>query len=143
LARPRLGHPEYAGSVPPLVSPGEGPIGSVPDSTGNPTPVWHFQDDAVSGLVSIQPNAAGSPIVTQANYKPQNYIFSTPGLSFIDGPPAIQNFSKDLAFELYYRPIPEPSTLALLGFASGGLGLLIWKRRRRMGAGCVKGQSTK
>ncbi len=117
-------------STPPLVSPGEGSIGNVVDPNGLPTPVYHFQDDAVSGFVSITSTAANPLFVQQTGHKPENYVF-IPGAVPIDGPPGIENFSKDLAFELYYRPVPEPATLVLLSTAAAGLGLMLWRRRRK------------
>ncbi len=111
----------------PVPVPGEYVPGFVPDSTGNSTPVHHFQDDAVSGFVTITPNAAGGFTITQANYKPTNYLFGDPVQIFIDGPPEIQQFSKDLAFELYTRPIPEPATLALLASGAIGLAVTMWR----------------
>jgi hypothetical protein len=96
------------------------------NTTGQLDPVWHFQDDAVSGQVFVNVNAAGVQI-QQSGYKPESYIF-TPGAVPIDGPPGIENFSKDLAFELY--TIPEPAAVMLFGAGAIGLGLAAWKRRR-------------
>jgi hypothetical protein len=84
-------------------------------------PVWHFQDDAVTGTVMLQVDAAGgipADGVAQTQFTPTHY------LDIADGPIGIGQFSKDLAFELY--TIPEPATLTLL--ALGGLAML---RRRK------------
>jgi PEP-CTERM motif len=116
-------------STPPVVSPGEGDIGPLIDPNGTPLPVYHFQDDAVSGGVLIAPNAAGIT-VQQTGLKPENYI-QIPGAIPIDGPPGIELFSKDLAFELYSTKVPEPSTLVLLSAGAVGLGAMIWRRRRK------------
>lgn len=102
-------------SVPPLVNPGEyavpGPL---------PFPVWHFQDDAVSGQINVMFNATmpdGMEVV-QAGWAPQNYV------DLLDGPTDIRFYSKDLAFEVY--TVPEPGGLILLG----GAALLLMRRRR-------------
>ena len=101
------------------VLPGErliGPVG-LPD-------VWHFQDDAVTGTLDIQPNPEpGPPILVRQfdDWVPQNYI---PG---IDIPTFFPNdLSKDLAFVLY--TVPEPGSLVLLGVSV--VALLLFKRRR-------------
>ncbi len=89
------------------------------------TPVWHFQDDAVTGKIELY---LGPQIdVVQSEFEPRNY------LDGIDGPgPAaganignIGQFSKDLAFELY--TIPEPATLFIVLVA--GLPVLLKRRR--------------
>jgi hypothetical protein len=107
---------------PPLVNPGE--RNEAP--AGNPFPVWHFQDDAVNGnLITIVDPATGNIIVDQSNYAPQNYMAG------VDGPSIMSDLSKDLAFQLYYRDIPEPGTIGLA--ALGGMMTLRkhQKRRRR------------
>lgn len=111
----------------PNVTPGERVLGTVVDSTGQSRSVWHFQDDAVSGFVGVNVNAAGIG-VQQTGYAPQNYVYQTPGAIGVDGPQGIQAFSKDLAFELY--TVPEPAAVALFGAGAVGLGLAAWKRRR-------------
>ncbi|MBI2824747.1 MAG: PEP-CTERM sorting domain-containing protein [Planctomycetia bacterium] len=115
----------------PAVSPGE-TAGTLIDPNGVPLPVWHFQDDAVSGQIFISPNASapGGIGVQQVGYNPENYIYQTPGAIGIDGPQGIQAFSKDLAFELY-TSVPEPGTMTLLGMGAVGMGLAVWKRRRK------------
>jgi PEP-CTERM motif len=111
-------------STAPAVVPGEhidGFLGPVPGGT----PVWHFQDDAVTGHVVVDhlstPNGQIMPLIDQAGYQPTRY------LSLADGPPGIGEFSKDLAFELY--SIPEPGTWALLSSGIAGIGALQWRRR--------------
>ncbi len=112
----------------PAVVPGESVVGFV-GPAAIPTPVWHFQDDAVRGAVDIQP-ILGTPFfqVTQpvAAMGPTNYVDN------LDGPPsspnsvgAISNFSQDLAFELY--TVPEPSALGALAI----IGSTLLLRRRR------------
>ena len=118
-------------STPPAVVPGEHIQGVIPDALGIGTPIWHFQDDAVAGFVSI--NIADTGVdcevqIEQDVFGPQHY------LDGIDGPgpivdadfPGIGAYSKDLAFELYY--IPEPATVSLL--ALGAVGALLRRRRR-------------
>jgi hypothetical protein len=99
-------------STPPLVSPGEFPsIGP-----GGVT-VWHFQDDAVSGFMTLSPVAP--PITAPTVLPPVDLVESgfTPHVyeDAIDGPTGISAFSKDLAFQLY--TIPEPGSLVLIGVA--------------------------
>lgn len=97
---------------------GEGVIGVVPAPVAGFTqPVWHFEDDAVSGGIVVIPTMPFMPTVQQTNFIPQNYVFE------VDGPSEIQQFSKDLAFELY-TIVPEPvsAVLLLLGvFGFAGL----------------------
>lgn len=112
----------------PNVSPGESIVGTVPDLNGMPTPVWHFQDDAVEGQVQVTINTTGTVGVQQSGYRSTNYIH-IPGAVPIDGPPGIDTFSQDLAFELF--TVPEPSTLAMLGTGVIGLGCVAWRRRKR------------
>jgi hypothetical protein len=90
----------------PAVSPGEtgifSPIPEIP-------PIWHFQDDAVSGDVRVMEQTFPLPTVVtidQSGFAQQNYRAD------VDGPPFIAQSSKDLAFELY--AIPEPATASLL-----------------------------
>lgn len=98
-------------STSPAVSPGEFLNGTIGPAPGG-APIWHFQDDAVTGLVSIDtmstPMGAVMPIVTQTNMSPTHY------LPLADGPQIIVEYSKDLAFELYTVKIPEPATCALM-----------------------------
>ena len=110
--------PDPLALTPPVLTPGEGPIGSVPGFG----PVWHFQDDAVSGGVTITPqaNPQDPTWVSQSGFVPQHYIDG------IDGPTGISQFSKDLAFELY--TVPEPASAVLLGM---GAAALIASYRRR------------
>lgn len=89
---------------------------------GNPTaPIWHFQDDAVRGSITIAPGIGpGQFTVTQNGYTPASYIDG------LDGPTGIGGYSEDLAFELY-TAIPEPASLTLLAAA----GVLALGRRSR------------
>lgn len=110
-------------STAPVVVPGEhidGILGPVPGGT----PIWHFQDDAVTGRVFIDhlstPLGQITPLVEQGAYQPTRY------LNLADGPPPIGEFSKDLAFELY--TVPEPATWALM--VAGLAGALALGRRR-------------
>jgi hypothetical protein len=111
-------------STAPAVVPGEhidGFLGPVPGGT----PVWHFQDDAVTGHIVVDHLSTSMgqimPLVDQAGYQPTRYL----GLA--DGPPGIGEFSKDLAFQLY--TIPEPATCALI--AIGVAGIIGIRRRTR------------
>jgi hypothetical protein len=109
-------------STSPAVSPGEFQDGVVP---GTNIPIWHFQDDAVQGNLQFVPGAP-SPI-SQSNMGPTNYLFiNSAGVGPIDGPPGIEQHSKDLAFGLY--TVPEPTAGALLLCASLGCGV---RRSRR------------
>jgi hypothetical protein len=104
-------------SSPPAVVPGEFLDGTLPSGE----PIWHFQDDAVTGGILL--TIASDPpalIVEQSDFSPTFYI-SPP-----DGPSPIVEHSKDLAFALYY--VPEPGTLALLAI---GLAWVAADRIRR------------
>jgi hypothetical protein len=118
-------------SIPPLVNPGEHVAGTIPDATGKPVPVWHFQDDAVTGDVIVSFRLVTGPdgtlieemVVDQPNasFSPTHYMPP------YDGPSLIGEFSKDLAFALY--SVPEPTTMLLLAI---GLGCLVgWRRAKR------------
>ncbi|MBA3482234.1 MAG: PEP-CTERM sorting domain-containing protein [Pirellulales bacterium] len=109
----------------PNVAPGENQQGNA--ALG---PIWHFQDNAVEGAVNvftgIDPN--GVEVVTNvdqpiASFSEQFYRDN------IDGPQGISNFSKDLAFELYTVPIPEPATCLLM--VAGLAGIVACRRSRR------------
>jgi hypothetical protein len=114
-----------------LVSPGESMVGVVGPAV-QPTPVWHFQDDAVAGDVRVNMAAPASqlnPFIQQVNMSPTNYIdnIDGPGITTAGGK-NIGAFSKDLAFELYTNQVPEPSTCLMLAVGCVGLAGL----RRRM-----------
>jgi PEP-CTERM motif len=113
-------------STAPAVVPGEhidGFLGPVPGGT----PVWHFQDDAVTGHIVVDhlstPMGDIMPQIDQVGFQPTRY------LALADGPPGIGEFSKDLAFELY-TIVPEPATCALLAIGLAGVVAL---RRRSHG----------
>jgi hypothetical protein len=103
-------------STAPLVNPGETQVGSIGLPPGG-VPIYHFQDDAVTGRVFIntQLTSTGeiSPFVEQGGYEPTRYR------PLADGPTIIGNFSKDLAFELY--TIPEPATCTLIAIGLAGV----------------------
>jgi hypothetical protein len=112
----------------PVPIPGETQVGVI---GGNNTPVYHFQDDAVTGDVHVDVSpplgTALNPFIHQAGYLPTFYVDG------LDGPgssaaPGISHFSKDLAFQLFTQ-VPEPSTCLLL--LSGGIGLGMLRRRFR------------
>lgn len=109
----------------PDVSPGERMVGVIPGDP--PTPIWHFQDDAVRGQfvqVSVNPNGDVNWVEEDLeDALPQNYIDGVDGPNPNMNPPGIGVFSKDLAFRLH---TPEPLSLSLL--ALGGLALV---RKRR------------
>ncbi|HMP07187.1 MAG TPA: hypothetical protein PJ982_12610 [Lacipirellulaceae bacterium] len=103
------------------VLPGEQVVGTIGNS-----PIWHFQDNAVTGLLDVftAVNSAGAQVVQQV----QQYIptfHPTYYLDIADGPQGIGQYSKDLAFELF--TVPEPAS-CLLGW--GALATLAAVRRR-------------
>ena len=108
-------------STAPAVVPGEflsGTIGGPPAS-----PIYHFQDDAVTGRIFVDtagPMGQIMPVIDQSLYAPTHY------LPLADGPEQIGQYSKDLAFELY--TVPEPATCLLLVASAAAL---IFVRQRR------------
>jgi hypothetical protein len=112
----------YASTPADGVFPGEHPQGPLP-VPGGVIPVWHFQDDAVTGAIGIQiiPEMPNMPMIVQTGFDPRNY--EPP----FDGPSPIANFSKDLAFELY--TIPEPCALMLGILAMAGVQIVVRRRR--------------
>src|SRR5262249_52808405 len=113
-------------STAPVVIPGEFQDGTVPGTT---QPIWHFQDDAVSGNLDFIPNApTGTPNIIQQGMLPANYQFlNSAGVGPIDGPPGIEQHSKDLAFRLFTQ-VPEPASCLLM--AIGFAGALARRRSR-------------
>jgi hypothetical protein len=105
---------------PPLpgVTPGEHPQGFLPTASGATVPIWHFQDDAVEGLVRVftpptDPMSQIMPRIEQTIIGPTHYD------PLADGPTIIGQFSKDLAFQLF--TVPEPGSLILIVLAITGL----------------------
>lgn len=109
----------------PAVSPGEHLAGTIANS-----PVYHFQDDAVEGLVNVFTaiDPTGVQIVQQVD-QPISSFMPTRYVNDVDGPPGIRGFSKDLAFELY-SIVPEPAAGMLLVAGLFGAAML----RRSFGA---------
>jgi hypothetical protein len=105
-------------STSPAVIPGEFVDGTIP---GTNLPIWHFQDDAVTGNLDFIVNPpVGTPPIFQNNMSPTHYLFvNSAGVGPIDGPPGIELHSKDLAFRLY--TIPEPASCLLLAIALAGV----------------------
>jgi hypothetical protein len=106
------------------VNPGENNQGPF-----NGVPVWHFQDDAVTGDVRIFTSTTGGlvmPAVEQpvVNMLPTHYVDGLDGPG-IPGALGIARFSKDLSFELY-TVVPEPTTCLLSIVAMAGL---VFRRR--------------
>jgi hypothetical protein len=99
----------------PVPVPGERIVGTIGLSE---TPVWQFQDNAVSGPVLVGVDPIMPEVIQDGPFNPQHY------LDGIDGPQGISEFSKDLAFELF--TVPEP--VSAMAWMLGGLALL---RRRR------------
>jgi hypothetical protein len=115
----------------PAVLPGEVKVGDIPDlTTGGTTPIYHFQDDAVTGRVQIFPVLGTSNQVDvfqdRALISPTHYVDGWDGPGGDPVFPGIGHFSKDLAFELH--AVPEPSTLVLLSL---GLACLVGFRWRK------------
>jgi hypothetical protein len=112
-------------STSPAVNPGEFQDGTVPGTT---LPIWHFQDDAVQGDVQFTPSLPPGQNIRQLNMSPANYVFvNSAGIGPIDGPPGIEQHSKDLAFRLY-TSVPEPASCLLI--CCGSLGLALFRRGR-------------
>jgi hypothetical protein len=96
----------------PVVTPGENLQGPI-----NGTPIWHFQDDAVTGLMRwnpFDPNPQSNLSQPVSTMTPTRYIDGVDGpAGLVPGAFGIGAFSKDLAFALYTTQIPEPATCSL------------------------------
>jgi hypothetical protein len=108
----------------PAVVPGEQNQGNAAN------PIWHFQDDAVTGEVNVNTfiNTAGvqqvqSVIQFLPTFDDEHYVNN------VDGPGGISQFSQDQAFELYTVQIPEPATCMLM--VAGLAGIVASRRSRR------------
>jgi hypothetical protein len=115
-----------------LVRPGEHVDGQIPNPTGtDPTLIYHFQDDAVTGRVTIYlPETQPTIEVIQQTYRETYYVNDIDGPGPMPGTPfdfpGIGQYSKDLAFVLH--AVPEPSSLVLVAL---GLACLAGLRRPR------------
>ena len=110
----------------PNVKPGEYVEGTVIFPDGVTIDVWHFQDDAVSGVCSLSTNP-DSMWIEQWDYREQYYQYWGCDGNDVDGPNEIERYSKDLAFELWTEGTeveldfgdapdrPYPTYLASLG----------------------------
>jgi hypothetical protein len=113
-------------STSPAVVPGEHVDGTIP---GTNIPIWHFQDDAVQGDLRFTPSAPPGQDIIQLGMTATNYQFvNSAGIGPIDGPPGIEQHSKDLAFTLYTHPVPEPASCLLMTI---GLAAVASIRRRQ------------
>jgi hypothetical protein len=105
-------------SVAPQVNPGEVNIGTAAN------PIWHFQDDAVTGAITYFPAIASTGaegILQESQFARLSYNPSTDGIGVAGAAP----ISEDLAFNLY-TVVPEPGSLGVLA----GVGLLLRRHRR-------------
>jgi hypothetical protein len=111
-------------SAPPAVVPGEHLAGSIGPLPGG-APIWHFQDDAVTGRIFVDtagPMGEIMPVIDQSLYAPTRYV------PLADGPEQIGQYSKDLAFELYTL-VPEPASCFMLPASVAAITLA--SRRRK------------
>jgi hypothetical protein len=95
-------------------------------------PIWHFQDDAVSGKLDVNIISPTSQQVIQhlPTFDDEFYVdgWDGPPAGVVPGFNGISSFSKDLAFELY-TVVPEPTGLAILGCCF--LAATGWRPERR------------
>ncbi len=118
----------------PVVMPGERQVGSLdpngtPDDPTDDIPIYHFQDNAVSGRIDNIEDWPDVPcnLHMDQDADPSNNpsLAAEHYVDSVDGPIGISEYSKDLGFALY---TPEPATLALVGLGVAGIAAA---RRRR------------
>lgn len=117
----------YASKAPEVV-PGERDLGPlVNPAFGTDLPVWHFQDDAVSGDMFAMHLI--DPFIHQSTWNDEHYVYSHPlcGVAGnVDGPKGIETYSKDLAFVLHTHECivnKEDLILFALQWLDVGIGL--------------------
>ncbi len=102
-------------ATPPAVVPGEHVQGNIPDGTADGVDVWHFQDDSVTGAVQMWVDADDPAVpkiveIEQLDWLEQFYKYALPYCGTtqgVDGPDEIEQYSKDLAFELWTNNDPS------------------------------------
>jgi hypothetical protein len=86
-------------------------------------PFYHYQDDAVSGSMTLTITNPSDPVggtsVQDTVTGPLDYQMG----GDVDGPPSGTSYSEDLAFNLYYT-VPEPANLIVIP-----LGAMLLRRR--------------
>lgn len=115
--------PDPYASTAPAVTPGEKLVAFLDQTPG--VPVYHFQDDAVTGSVTVDFTPVPAPpfprvIQDPMTFRPTQYVDDVDGPGpFPFGIPGIGSYSKDLAFELYtFVPEPTGFMLAVIGLAA-------------------------
>jgi hypothetical protein len=95
--------------------------GEALDGTIGTSPIWHYQDDAITGNMRFLPFAP-TPILFQdpTTFAPQNYLGGADGPASVPGQIGIDFHSKDLAFQLFTNNVPEPAACVLMTLGLAG-----------------------